>query len=76
MGNWTSSVSEPPHHVTKAIGEQIMSNGLTNKKLVSVLQNLQQIVEDKWNYFQQVMPDTGSGLLIEMGGLSNNAVHR
>jgi len=41
------------------------------KKIASVLQNLQQLVEDTWNFSQQVMQDTG-GTIIKMGDLSNN----
>jgi DNA-binding HxlR family transcriptional regulator len=45
------------------------------KKLAWVLQNLQQLVEDTCNSSQQVMQDTG-GIVIKMGGLSNNAFLR
>lgn len=53
--------------------------GLTCKgeNLASVLQNLQQIVEDTWDSSQQVMQDSGGGgIIIKMGGLSNNAILR
>jgi Mn-dependent DtxR family transcriptional regulator len=51
--------------------------GLTCKgeKLASELQKLQQLVEDTWNSSQQVMQDTG-GIIIKMGGLSDNALLR
>ncbi len=52
--------------------------GLTCKgeNLASVLQNLQQIVEDTWDSSQQLMQDSGGGIIIKMGGLSNNAILR
>jgi hypothetical protein len=51
--------------------------GLTCKgeKLASVLQNLQRLVEDTWNSSQQVMQGT-DGIIIKMGGLSDNALLR
>jgi len=50
--------------------------GLTCKgeKLASVLQKLQQIVEDTWNSSVQVMQDTA--IIFKAGGLSNNAFLR
>ena len=50
--------------------------GLTckGKKLASVLQKLQQIVEDTWNSSVQVMQDTA--IIFKAGGLSNNAFLR
>jgi DNA-binding HxlR family transcriptional regulator len=44
------------------------------KKLASILQKLQQIVEDTWNSSKQVMQDTA--ITIKVGGLSNHAFPR
>jgi len=45
------------------------------EKLALVLQNVQRLVEDTWESSQQVMQDAG-GVIIKMGGLSNNAFLR
>jgi predicted transcriptional regulator/DNA-binding HxlR family transcriptional regulator len=44
------------------------------KKLASILQKLQLIVEDTWNSSQQVMHDTP--IIVKVGGLSNHALRR